>query len=1587
MAVSNNQMNTEIGVDIKQDAIRSVKEITRDIKQLGYETKATEGYFKSQGDTLNASKSKYEGLTKQISEQKIKVEELKKQQQAIKGTTEADAKARADLGREISKNEVELSKYVTQQEKAKKAYDYEATGLSQLKKERDLNEKSVRAEVAALEAEGKTQEATTAKRNGAKVSVQNLNTQLEKQLAELDKLKKNDATSSQIKQQEIYVNGTRKNLADARKQYDDLADGAKKAFNSLEKEADTSNKRVGSIIKGSAIGSLIATGVQKTLSVVTGSLDSAMGRLDTLDHASKGFERITKSADVAKKATAELSDATTDTTFALDSAANSALSLANANMPIKKATDTTKSFMDALTVYGDGTSEQFDRVMLQMGQMANKGKTNLGDLNSAIEAGIPVWSILEKQMGKSKTELMDMVSKGKISSEEFFDAFQKGTKDIEGSAKSGATTWSGALAIVNSRMRNSVADALESVRGMFETITGDANGVFVFITGIGTVFKSVFSAVVKPIMELIISFVQVLKINLAGVFSGAGNGFSSILKVAKNFFGEVFKVAKQVFNFFAIALAGVIEVITTVVEAVVHGFKWASDSADDAKKSFDFQPIVDVIIVMGQKLNEWRGILVEILDPFSQIIGYMANGVFQVFSDVISGIADAFSFLTKKASGSEEKINPVADALWKVAEHKEAIKAIGIVIGGVATAITAVRIAQKIWNGVQMAWINMQIAYETAMTLSTKGIQGMTDAIKMSGKAIKAHPIMFAVGVLIAVSAALYSLYKHNAKFKKFVDDTAKAAMDAFKSVGKFFSDLWQGIKKTIDKVVKFVKNDWKELLLLLINPIGGIFALLYKHNSGFKKFVDNIVKAVKNMAKKVGEFFKGLIDSVISFGNSVIKGIATIFSKISGIVMAGLKIVGKVLFYAVAFVIGLGILILKPIVNGLKVIFDTVVGVVKNIFKAIVKVFKPVIGWIKKGFNNFIKFYSKLFKSIIKIASDAWKAMTKGVKTFGKGVTKIWRDIWKAISKFFSDIWNGIVKVFKKQIDWWVKTLSGFGKTINKIWTNIWDAVSEFFSGIWEGIVDVFTGTVNWINKKLGEFGKFVNKIWTSIWNPISNFFGDIWDGIKEVGANAWNWISDKIESFGSGVSNGWTNTWQGMADFFSGIWDKIKGFAKDGINGVIGIINGGIGGINWVISKFGGGEEAIKPITKIEKFATGTTGAPKGLAMVNDGTDSPTGQELIIDNQGRGTILSGRNRLVDFSGGETVIPASVTDQLLSGGIPQFEKGTGDWFSGITGWVSDIWKTLKNAVTKPFEFINDIMVKKVTEKIGGASDLVGNLAPALGKGFTKGITAPFKKLADNLLKKREAEVSEAQLGQGAMARSKFDSIARQAAEKSSVTVSAGDLDYLWKQAKKESGVNPSAVQGDIGDINNKTGDLAKGLFQFTTATFKAFARGGHGKIFDAMDQFMAVFNNTNWRTDMPSQFANGQWPSGGSGWGPTGARRFANGGLIAKPELVMAGEEFPEMIIPLDATKRSRAGQLINQAQKLTGNDIQTANGNTDIAEAVAGINTLVGLMSTMLGVDQEQLAVMKKSRPNGQLDVLNAMGLAQDLNGFQSI
>lgn len=148
-----------------------------------------------------------------------------------------------------------------------------------------------------------------------------------------------------------------------------------------------------------------------------------------------------------------------------------------------------------------------------------------------------------------------------------------------------------------------------------------------------------------------------------------------------------------------------------------------------------------------------------------------------------------------------------------------------------------------------------------------------------------------------------------------------------------------------------------------------------------------------------------------------------------------------------------------------------------------------------------------------------------------------------------------------------------------------------------------------------------------------------------------------------------------------------------------------------------------------------------------------------------------------------------------------------------------------------------------------------------------------------------------------------WTSYIKRAAEKMHTHVTSTDIAKIVSMIAGESGGNATVTQ-KVWDINMANGNPAQGLLQFIPQTFKAFALPGHQKIKNGYDQLLALFNDSNWKNDIHY----------GGGWGPTGHRRYANGGIVSSPQLAMIGEgRGPETVIPWDISKRSRAYQLMD--------------------------------------------------------------------------
>lgn len=523
-------------------------------------------------------------------------------------------------------------------------------------------------------------------------------------------------------------------------------------------------------------------------------------------------------------------------------------------------------------------------------------------------------------------------------------------------------------------------------------------------------------------------------------------------------------------------------------------------------------------------------------------------------------------------------------------------------------------------------------------------------------------------------------------------------------------------------------------------------------------------------------------------------------------------------------------------------------------------------------------------------------------------------------------------------------------------------------------GYRDIQTGTSNW-RSKMG-----------SLWNNTRETIGNLANNIRSDSTNKFSDMHGKLNDLTNNGLNQMSSFWHdrltGIADIISNVGGTIHSNFVNMLHGLAkpfeGLINGIKDGVNWILDKVGG-DGKLGGFT-FNAFAKGTNGPidKDQIALLNDANGSNYQEMVHRKSTGETFMLPAkRNILFPLQQGDEVLDGERAHKLatmMQMPIPHAGGAVGSFFSGIFNSVGDAvddamdWvdKALKNVV----EFGTELFAHFISPVNPKATDSVnGGLKLNLPGFYARHLQAWIKK-------QLEAMNADAQ---GYVSKEKFAQIARHAASLMHQTLSAGDIDHLYWQGFVESG--DGANMGAGVDDHDGTG-RPLGFYQYKKSTWNSWAVAGHKKIMSILDQTMAVLNDSNWRSDLA--------PIGVKrGWGPTGHKLFANGGIATVPSIF--GEAGAEMAIPLDTMKSTRAWQLMRQVVDYyagsSNQNTQVVN-QTDLTplekrfdEALAQNQQLINLIDKLIGVtDSANNPTARYRRTQHDIN----MAQAQSLGGY---
>ena len=1565
-------MSTEIALDTLQ-AANSIKRLTQLVNSSTNAWKAQESQMRSY---LGAAQAKYEGLSNTIQNQQQKIEKLKQEQSQLKGNTVEVAEQYLKYQQQIDQATTKLSSLEAQQNKAKQSMSYYQSGLADLQRGYRLSNDLSESYVKRLQAEGRESEALQAKLNASKNAVNNLNKQYEAQVKLLKEVAQSGDGDAYIKQK-IRINETASAIAHAKREQIELSNELRKSnptffdklkagihgtnskIDELGRNVNRSNSILGTFrerLSFGAIAGMASNAIQSISSSVMGLSGEVMATSDALEK----FESTMNFASKTKKETEEASKYfktyADKTVYDLQDVANTGAQLASNG--IEKYKEITIASGNLNAVAG-GNKETFKSLGMVLTQTAGAGKLTTENWNQLADAIPGASGKLQEALSKNGAFVGDFrkaLENGEISSEEFLTAIEQlgNSKSAEKAAKS-TKTFEGAFGSLKSTVVSGMKDMIDAVGK--EKITKS-------ITGFGDSVQKIFDYLKDHKKEL----------------SSIGK---SIFEISKIFGMAVWNTAK-----------GIIVEISDSISAM-NGH---------SKKSKD--PLKNIASAL-KEVSKHKEAIQTIGKLF---VGYFASkAVLNTSKSLFGTITDGISNVKKAGS----KVNGALN--WVMGVRGE--DAVNNKLGGI----------KKIGRGTKSAfkW-TASVATKTAKLALT----GLLNTAKFVGNGIKlafnfakANPLILIATAVIGISTALYELYKHNKKFKKFVDGMFSAAKKAFDKIFKVTKEIF-------GKIIDFFKKDWKQVLLFIANPIAGAFALIYKHNKKFKKFVDNLAKNAKKAFDNIVKWFKDIPKNLRKTWDNIKDGAK------SGMKNLGSAITGKLSDIGKEWNKGW-----KKSKDYLSDRWDDMKG---NTNESI----KRLGSSIKDKHDEIHDRWSKTWNKSKDFLSARWDDMNADTKKkFGNDLKGLlfdnldkiknkFQDIWDGIKNGFGDMWNSlkdlagnginaVIKIPNDGIDGINGLINDFGgpkNAISKIPTVKFADGTGLFSSYRNPITRPTLATLNDGNdspetnnqemvilpngKSFLPQGRNVEYLlpagsevinaselamlmgvergayakgtgfWSKVWDTTTNIAGSVWNGMKN-GVDKFKKMIDFVRSAIKDPVGTLAKKFSPNADKLgamftplgNALYKKPVGEAKNWWKELWSMANASMDEGTVAIGAKGDDyrfkdkakDAGVDPwgyyyrecVSFIASRLANLGVNPSLFSHLGDGRMwvSARVPHLSRPKPGVVSVYTGgpvSSNHVDFV---TAVHGDTYDgeDYNYNGDGKYHQFTGRHVKNAATFldfgVRDFGSSGEDG--KPLKDKNNPRQTLIKRQVGGMFDWIkktlGPLLNPSGGGEDHPQGTGVARWRDTVVKALEAN----------------------GIEPNNFRVSK-----VLATIQKESGGDPNAQNN--WDINARMGDPSIGLMQTISRTFNAYKHPGHNNIRNGYDNLLAAIN-----------YIKHRYGTSDAAFNYVATHGYANGGLVHKNGVYELAEgDMPEYVIPTDIAKRGRAWRLLSEAVARFAGD--APQGNHDSTPNHERVSVLEDKLDVMIGLLSQ--LVTNGSKPIEIQNIIDGRSVSNGLAPFMT-
>lgn len=1074
----------------------------------------------------------------------------------------------------------------------------------------------------------------------------------------------------------------------------------------------------------------------------------------------------------------------------------------------------------------------------------------------------------------------------------------------------------------------------QSLKAIFGGIKSAWLGVIGLFRGSGGMFAQAFNnmkAILTPLFMAIVNIVR--------------NSFTQILNVIKSVF-QIIRGVMQVFgglfkgdwrmvwagikNIFWGALNGIIALVKLLFMNMVYAVM-------GIVKMWIASLRVTLGILKNVFVGIWNGIKIAVMYIWRGLV----NAVIVSAQTLRLRVTQIFNALKFGITAIWNGIKYVSVAVWNFIKAIVVNAARGLKNITLATFRVLRTGIVAIWNGIKTVtsvvwtWIKNRVI---ALARTLRAI------VLVTFRALRAGITAIWNGIK-AVTSAVWNWIKN--RVIALARSLRAIVLATFRSLRAGITAIWNAIKSVTSAAWNWIKNKAVALARNLKNTVLSIFRALRSAISGIWNAIKSLTSAAWNWIKnKAVNLAQSLRNGVISIFNKLRSGISGIWNGIKGMTSRSWNAIKN-------SVIGFA----NGIKSGVTGAFDKMKNALSKSIDAIKGFVQSMIDKVKGGLNKLIdgvnwvgeklgmgkighvKMHTGTTSSSSNVVSNG-RINTDTFATVGdrgrgngpggfrhetvippKGKPFITpnKDTTMPVTKG-TKILNG--RQTHGMLSSMANKFAGGSDGKKNWWNAAGDAVAGFGKGAAKKVHGASKATAEKFQQGKDATGKFINSAKENVGKGakwLGNKVKDVMDYVKNPG----KLLGHILKAFGVNFDALGKNNIP--ADMMAGMFTKLKDAAKNLIKQWLEEAEEGSGDASWLFKH---------PIW--QKFGSYTGGlnfnGGKHYGM-DFGMPIGTPVKAVAD----GKVSKVWN---DYGGGNSV---------------EVQVGKGLW-----NWYMHLSKILARKGQK-------VSAGDVIGKSGDTGNFVrgAHLHFQLNKGDHSGNDTAIN--PEKWLKSLSG-------GGKNKAAKKWAPDIKKAAKRMKVNLSNKELQGIIAQIQRESNGNAGVTQGNIGDINNLRGTPAQGLLQYVPSTFKSYAVKGHKNIKNGYDQLLAFFNNSNWRRDLPY---------GKSGWGPTGARRFAEGGIVNAPELAWIAEGgFSESIISHDPRNRTRSKAIHDKTGQMLGVDTDTEllrriAETLDVGNELQSVNNNInqGILnkSTDVYVDNDKLTDKVSNKQGDKMNMLN--------------